>query len=97
MADTAVNIAHHIIFGVAFIILFIILRHLANIFKIASHLPLIGTADRICGAVAGFLINFIVIYIICQLFFGIMPQDALISIGFTKKAIENSVLLQAFY
>lgn len=97
IADTAVNIAHHIIFCVVFIILFIILRHVANIFKITSHLPLIGKADRICGAVAGFLIDFIVIYIICQLFFGMMPQDILDSIGFTKKAIEGSVLLQSFY
>ncbi|MCX4327489.1 MAG: CvpA family protein [Lachnospiraceae bacterium] len=97
VADTAESIVHHAVFTIIFIISFIILRHAANIFKITSHLPVIGKLDRIGGAIAGFLVNFIIIYIICSLFFGIMPQDMLDNIGLTKKAIRDSVLLQAFY
>lgn len=97
VADTAESIVHHIIFTAIFIISFIILRHAANIFKITSHLPVIGKLDRIGGAIAGFLVDFIIIYIVCNIFFGMMPQELLDNIGLTKKAVEGSVLLQAFY
>lgn len=97
MEDTAGNIAHSVVFPVILVISFVILHHIVSVLKVTSHIPVIGKIDRICGAIAGFLIDFIVIYIICSIIFSIVPQEALDGIGLTKKAIENSVLLHAFY
>ena len=97
MADAAVNMAYNVVFPVVLVLSIVILHHVVSVLKVTSHIPVIGKIDRICGAIAGFLIDFIVIYIICSIIFSIVPQETLDGIGLTEKAIENSVLLHAFY
>lgn len=97
MADTAGNITHNIVFSVVLVLSFVILHHVVSVLKVTSHIPVIGKIDRICGAAAGFFIDVIVIYIICSIFFSIMPRETLDSIGLTKEAIGDSVLLHIFY
>ena len=97
MADAAGNMAYNVVFPVVLVLSIVILHHVVSVLKVTSHIPVIGKIDRICGAIAGFLIDFIVIYIICSIIFSIVPQETLDGIGLTKKAIENSVLLHAFY
>ncbi len=82
---------------VVLVISVIILHHITSVLKVTSHIPVIGKIDRICGAIAGFFIDFIVIYIVCSIIFSIIPQETLDGIGLTKEAIESSVLLHAFY
>lgn len=91
------KIVYNIIFTIVFLVAFIILRHVAGMLKFTRHIPVIGFLDRIGGAVAGFLTDFIVIYIIAGIFFSVIPQEILESWGFTQEAIRNSLLLQAFY
>ena len=96
-ADAAGSMAYSIIFAVVFIIAAIILGHLAGVFKIASHLPVIGRLDRLGGAVAGFIISFIIIYLLSCIFFALVPKETLDGWGLTEKAVKNSLLLKAFY
>lgn len=97
MADTAGNITHNIVFSVVLVLSFVILHHVASVLKVTSHIPVIGKIDHICGAVAGFFIDFIVIFIICSIFFSVVPKETLNDMGLTKEAIEDSVLLHIFY
>lgn len=85
-----------VVFSVVFLVVFAILRQVIKLLKIVDHIPVIGFVSHIGGALAGFLINFIIIYIICNIFFGIMPQELLDYWGLTKNAIEGSLLLQVF-
>lgn len=91
------QMARPIVFPVVFLIALVILRQLVNVLKIVDHIPVAGTLNRIGGAVAGLVLNVIIIYILLSIFFVIVPQEFLDSLGLTKNAIENSILLQAFY
>lgn len=91
------QIARPMVFSVVFLISLVILRQLVGILKIVDHIPVAGTINHIGGAIAGFLLNFIIIYIICSIFFVTVPKELLDSWGLTESAIESSILLKAFY
>jgi len=93
---TADRIAGSLIFTVVFIVTFIILRHVIKLFKIVDKIPVIGFIDHIGGAVAGFIVNFIIIYILAGIFFSVVPQEILDGWGITQEAVSNSYILQAF-
>lgn len=93
----SLQVASLVIFQIVFFIVYRLLRQLVKLLKIVDHIPVIGPINHIGGAIAGFLVNFIIIYIVCSIFFGIVPQEFLDNLGLTKSAIEGSLLLQAFY
>ena len=94
--ELASHAAYSISFIIAFIIINAVLRHLIKILKIVDHIPVIGVLNHIGGAVVGFLVDFVIILIICSIVFKWVPQGILDSIGFTKSAINNSMLLSVF-
>lgn len=96
-ADAAGSMAYSIIFAVVLIIAAVVLGHLAGVFKIASHLPVIGKLDRLGGAIAGFITSFIIIYLLSCIFFAFVPQETLAGWGITEETVQDSLLLKAFY
>ncbi|HBA97092.1 MAG TPA: hypothetical protein DCZ23_03190 [Lachnospiraceae bacterium] len=91
------QIGSQVIFSVVFFVVSVILRLVVRILKVTDYIPVLGFISHIGGAVTGFLVNFIIIYIICSIFFGIIPQEILDSWGLTENAIKDSILLQVFY
>lgn len=88
--------SYTVIFTIAFFLIGLVFRRLIKILKIVDHLPVIGFVNRLGGAIVGFLVTFILIYIIVSFLFMILPQNELNSIGLTKKVIENTIFLSVF-
>lgn len=83
-------------FLVSYIILSIVFRWGLKILNLVDRIPVIGFINHFGGAVCGFLVSFILIYLLVNLVFGVVPQNALDGIGLTKDAVGHSVLLGAF-
>ena len=96
MSELAGNLSYMLIFVAVFLIIYILASFLINALKIVGMLPVIDKIDHICGAAAGFLLDFIIISIICGMIFKTVPQEMLDSIGLTQNAVESSLLLSVF-
>ncbi len=96
MSELAGRLSYLLIYVSAFLIVYILSCFLLRSLKILDHLPVFDKLDHICGAAAGFLLDFILICIICSMIFKTVPQGILDSIGLTKNAIESSLLLSVF-
>lgn len=83
-------------FLVCYAILSIVLRCIVQLLNLVDRIPLIGFINHFAGAVCGFLIAFVLIYLLVSLILGWVPQTALDQIGLTETAVEHSVLLGAF-
>lgn len=98
--QVTLGVASHTVFSVSFIIAFIVinvfLHHLINVFKLVDHIPVVGTLNHIGGAVVGVVVAVVVIFMLCNVFFKVMPQNILNTWGLTKAAIKGSMLLSAF-
>ena len=73
-----------------------IFRKLIKVLKIVDHIPVIGFLNKAGGAVAGFLVDFIIIYVICSFLFTIVPAAVWTEIGLTGAVIKNTILLSIF-
>ena len=96
MSELAGRLSYLLIYVTAFLIVYILSCFLVRSLKILDHLPVFDKLNHICGAVAGFLIDFIVICIICSIIFKTVPQVILDNIGLTKNAVESSLFLSVF-
>ena len=67
-----VGLGREIVFVVAFIVLSIICRYLVQVLRLVDKLPVVGTLDKFGGAVVGFVVAFIVLYFVINLFFDIV-------------------------
>ena len=95
-AFLADQIAYDLVFTVVFFIALLIFNHLVHILKIVDRIPVVGTLNKFGGALIGFVTEFILVYIICAVFFTFAPQSALDSIGLTQAVIRETSLLQFF-
>lgn len=92
----AQGIAYYILYAIAFAILMVILGRLIRLLHIVDHIPVIGKINKAGGAIVGFLITFIILYVVGNAFFALIPQTILDGWGFTKEAMEKTYLLQIF-
>lgn len=96
VTDAAEGVAYSILFFIAFIVLEFVLLHLANSLKLIDHIPVVGKLNKIGGAVVGFFWVFLLLLLFGNVFFTFMPVEMQRSMGFTKKAIKQTVLFQVF-
>ena len=61
-----------------------------------QNIPVIGKINKAGGAIVGFLITFIILYVVGNALFTLLPQTMLDGWGFTKEAIAKTYLLQIF-
>lgn len=80
----------------AFIVLSIICRYLVQVLRLVDKLPVVGTLDKFGGAVVGFVVAFIVLYFVINLFFDIVPQSTLDGMGWTKEAVQKTMFIKGF-
>lgn len=94
------NVTEAFLYTVIFMIVFFVVRYifrkLIKVLKIVDHIPVIGFLNKAGGAVAGFLVDFIIIYVICSFLFTIVPAAAWTEIGLTGAVIKNTILLSVF-
>ena len=91
-----VGLGIEIVFVVAFIVLSIICRYLVQVLRLVDKLPVVGTLDKFGGAVVGFVVAFIVLYFVINLFFDIVPQSTLDGMGWTKEAVQKTMFIKGF-
>lgn len=61
--------SYTVIFMLIFFVVRYFFRRLIKIFKLIDHIPVIGFVNKVGGAVAGFLVDFMIIYVICMFLF----------------------------
>ncbi len=83
--------------AVCFLIAVVILYHLIKALHLIDYIPVVGKLNKIGGAVVGFIAEFIFIYVICSILFGIIPQTMLDQWGLSEDVISQTYLLQAFF
>lgn len=91
-----VGLGREIVFVVAFIVLSLICRYLVQVLRLVDKLPVVGTLDKFGGAVVGFVVAFIVLYFVINLFFDIVPQSTLDGMGWTKEAVQKTMFIKGF-
>lgn len=96
MELAAQGIAYYLLYAVAFTIAMVILGRLISLLHIVDHIPVIGKINKAGGAIVGFLITFIILYVVGNALFTLLPQTMLDGWGFTKEAIAKTYLLQIF-
>lgn len=82
--------------GVFFAIAFAVFWQVAKLVKLVDLIPVIGKLDRLGGAVAGFLIVFVVCCVVFAFLDKVIPGKIWDSWGLTKEAVEKTYILQAF-
>lgn len=90
------NVAFYLLFSLFFAIALILLHRLVRGLKIVDYIPVVGTLNKAAGALVGFLADFIILFILGRILFGVVPMDAWAQIGLTREMIESSYLLCAF-
>lgn len=94
------NVTEAFLYTVIFIIVFFVIRYvfrkLIKVLKIVNHIPVIGFLNKAGGALAGFVVDFIIICVICSFLFTIVPTAAWAEIGLTRAVIKNTILLSVF-
>ena len=96
MELAAQGIAYYLLYAIVFTIAMVILGRLIGLFHIVDHIPVIGKINKAGGAIVGFLITFIILYVVGNALFTLLPQTMLDGWGFTKEAIAKTYLLQIF-
>ena len=96
MELAAQGIAYYLLYAIVFTIAMVILGRLIGLLHIVDHIPVIGKINKAGGAIVGFLITFIILYVVGNALFTLLPQTMLDGWGFTKEAIAKTYLLQIF-
>lgn len=85
-----------VLFPVFFLISVVVLNQLAKVVKIVEWIPVVGTVNKIGGALLGLLISVVVCYVFLQFFVTLCPEDLWKQFGLTKEVIEKTYLLKVF-
>jgi len=79
-----------------FVIVFAVFWKIAKLIKIVDWIPVVGTMDRIGGAIAGFCTAFLICYFLFHFLGAVIPQRVWNEWGLTKEVVDKTYLLQAF-
>lgn len=82
--------------GVLFIVLLFAFYHLVKVVDVVNWIPIVGTLNRLGGAVLGFMTAFLWCYVIFTFLEAALPKDVWVQWGLTKDVIANTYILQAF-
>ena len=74
---------------------FVLLRAI-HVLKLVDHIPVLGTMNKLAGGVLGFFWVFILCILLGRVFFTYVPDSLRSQWGFTGKAVQQTVLLNAF-
>lgn len=96
LQETGEGIAYTVLFFVAFLLLEAVLLHVVNLLKLVDHIPVVGKLNKLGGAVAGFFWMFLICLLLGNVFFSYVPKEVQKEMGFTKKAIKETILLNVF-
>ena len=92
------TMAQDIAYGVAYIILFAVLQvvfvYVVGLFGFINEIPVIGTFNRIAGALLGILWFFMLSFVLAVIVFELLPMEVRESVGITDALIKNSRVLQ---
>lgn len=92
----AEGIAYSVLFFIAFFVLELVLMHLVNVLKVVDHIPVVGKINKLGGAVVGFFWVFLILLLLGNVFFTYIPKEVQHQMGFTRKAVKETVLLNVF-
>lgn len=90
------TVSGYLLFGVVFVVALVVLYRMVGVLKLVDYIPVVGTLNKLGGAVIGFVVEFIFFFILGRILFGLIPMDSWAQIGLTGEMIEKSYLLQAF-
>lgn len=90
------HVAYYLLFSLIFTAALIVFYQLVRVLKLVDRIPVVGTLNKLGGALLGFLVEFLFFLILGMVLFGLIPADAWNRIGLTREAIEGSYLLRAF-
>ena len=96
IASAADNFAWGIVYFISFLVALLVLRHLIKILNIVDHIPVISTVNRLGGAVVGFTMAFVLLYVVCILAFRMIPQATIEEWGLTGEIIEKTHIFRVF-
>lgn len=96
IASAADSFAWGIVYFVSFLISLLVLRHLLKILNLLDHIPIIGAINRLGGAIVGFTVAFVLLYVVCSLIFRMMPQAVAGEWGVTEEIIEKTHIFKVF-
>lgn len=96
IASAADNFAWGIVYFVSFLAALLAFRHLIKVFNVVGHIPVIGTLNRLLGAMIGFTVAFILLYVAGSLVFRMIPQATTEEWGLTEEIIEKTYLFKVF-
>lgn len=82
--------------GFFFVIVFAVCWKIAKLVKIVDWIPVVGTLDKLGGAIAGFFTAFLICYFLFFLLGTVIPQQVWDKWGLTKEVVDKTYLLQAF-
>lgn len=87
--------------GIAFIVLFFLFIAAVHIFEnlslAISHVPILGTLNRIGGALLGFVKAVLVLFVLCTLISALLPALAFSSFPLTSSVIDHTTVFKFFY
>lgn len=90
------DIAFYLLFSIFFVIALLLLNRVVRLLKLVDHIPVVGTLNKAGGALVGFLVDFIFLFILGRVLFGVVPWEAWEQIGLTREMVASSYLLRAF-
>lgn len=96
LLQTAEGIAYSVVFFVVFALLQFVLLCAIHVLKLVDHIPVLGTMNKLAGGVLGFFWVFILCILLGRVFFTYVPDSLRSQWGFTGKAVQQTVLLNAF-
>lgn len=96
LTESAEGIAYSFVFCVALFVLEFVLLRLINGFRLLDDIPVVGKLNKLGGAVVGFLWVFLLCLLVGNVFFTYIPKELQHKMGFTEKAVQETVLLNVF-
>ena len=81
---------------VFFVVALVVFWQVAKLIKIVDLIPIVGTLDKLCGALAGFCIAYLICYFLLGFLDDVIAQRVWNDWGLTKKMVKETYLLQLF-
>lgn len=96
LTAAAEGISYTLVFAVMFSVLQFVFLLLVSALRLVDHVPVLGKLNKLGGAVLGFFWMFLLCLLLGNVFFTYVPKELRHQWGFTKKAVQNTVLLSVF-
>lgn len=85
-----------LVYIISFFVIFAAFQFLGKLVKMVDKIRIIGWIDHIGGALAGFVGAFVVIFVLVNLVFGMMPEAILSSIHLGHADVSQTIFLKYF-